>query len=97
LYWIFQDIAINEAMADWTCHQVSATLKQIFWTDKQFCGSPLPLFKDKNIAEKSIIATPIYLYFISYNLMLCYLVAFVSLFIQMQDRELLSPFSIISL
>ena len=45
MYWIFQDIVTNEAMADWTCHQVSATLKQIFWTDKQFCGSPLPQFK----------------------------------------------------
>jgi hypothetical protein len=45
MYWIFQDIAINEAMAVWTCHQVSATFKQIFWRDKQFCGSLLPQFK----------------------------------------------------
>jgi len=97
LYWIFQDIAINEAMAVWTCHQVSATFKQIFWRDKQFCGSLLPQFKDNNIAEKSIKATPIYICYISYNLMLCYLVAFVSLFIQMQDEHMHSPFNIISL
>lgn len=86
-----------EAMADWTCHQVSATFGKTFGQLSNFAAHLCLILKieisQKNPSKRQAIIQR----FISYNLRLCYLVAFVSLIIQMRAKHKHSPFNIIAL
>lgn len=86
-----------EAMADWTCHQVSATFSKTFGQLSNFAAHLCLISNIKMSQKNPSKRQTIIQRFISYNLRLCYLVAFVSLLIQMQVKHKHSPFNIIAL